>query len=318
MQADQAIMPPLEWATVWSKFLGELYRVVAGLPMLLVAVILVWASWRIGSWLAKRKVLGRLNRSNPLLKDLLASTVRGAALLIGIVAALEVMNATAIATALLGTAGVIGVALGFAFKDIVENYVAGILMSLRRPFNPHDHVRIAEHEGFVAAMSTRATLLLTPDGNHLRVPNALVFKSVTLNFTRNPTRRFEFDFQVAHDRDPGAAGVVAMKVLASLPEVLDDPSPQAFVVSAGTDQYTLRAAAWIDQRHHDLDAVKGRAIQRVLGEARRAPPRAEPSARALAAPMQRRDDPVTNVERHGAGVSHNGAADLLDPAAPEE
>ncbi len=93
--------------------------------------------------------------------------------------ALEILDATAIVGALLGTAGVLGVALGFAFKDILENYLAGILMSLRQPFSPRDHVVIDGNEGLVIALNSRATILMTLDGNHLRLPNALVFRSVT-------------------------------------------------------------------------------------------------------------------------------------------
>ena len=84
---------------------------------------------------------------NPFLRELARTTVRWAMLLVGVLIALEIMNATALVGAVLGTAGVLGVALGFAFKDILENYLAGILMSLRQPFAPNDHVVIDGNEG---------------------------------------------------------------------------------------------------------------------------------------------------------------------------
>ena len=106
--------------------------------------------------------------------------------LLGILLALNLLGATALVGAVLGSAGVVGLVLGFAFKDIAENYVSGVLLSLRRPFAPGDHLLIDKYEGKVVALTSRATLLMTMDGNHLSLPNSLVFKSVVLNFSVNP------------------------------------------------------------------------------------------------------------------------------------
>src|SRR5690606_6551142 len=97
-----------------------------------------------------------------------------------VVLALDLVGWTAAAGAVLGSAGVVGLVLGFAFKDIAENYIAGVLLSLRRPFAPGDHVRIDAHEGKIVALTSRATMMMTLDGNELRLPNALVFKAVIM------------------------------------------------------------------------------------------------------------------------------------------
>ena len=70
----------------------------------------------------------------------------------------------------------------------------------RQPFRANDHVVIDSFEGRVIRLTSRATVLMTPDGNHLRLPNAMVFRSVILNYTRNPSRRFEFDVGIGHVR----------------------------------------------------------------------------------------------------------------------
>ena len=89
-------------------------------------------------------------------------------MLIGILIALDLLGASSLVGAVLGSAGVIGLVLGFAFKDIAENYIAGILLSLRRPFAPGDHVVVDRvHEGKVVALTSRATLLMTLDGNQV-------------------------------------------------------------------------------------------------------------------------------------------------------
>ena len=91
-------------------------------------------------------------------------------------------------------------ALGFAFRDIAENYIAGVLLSLRRPFAPGEHVVIDNREGKVVALTSRATILMTLDGNELRLPNAMVFKAVVLNYSKNPQRRFDFTITIDADR----------------------------------------------------------------------------------------------------------------------
>jgi len=173
-----------------------LYRLAAALPLLVLSALLVWVAWWFGNWLSRRAVFERLVRRNAFLQYLGRTTVRTVVLGLGVLAALETMDATALFGAVLGTAGVFGLALGFAFKETLENYLAGILMSLCQPFAPHDHLVIDGHEGVVIAMTSRATILMTLDGNHLRLPNALVSRSVMLNYTRNPSRRFEFDVGV--------------------------------------------------------------------------------------------------------------------------
>ncbi|MEZ5537828.1 MAG: mechanosensitive ion channel [Thiolinea sp.] len=73
----------------------------------------------------------------------------------------------------------------------MENYIASILLSLRNPFQVNDFVSIDGHDGNVLRLTSRATILISPDGNHIRIPNATVFKAVITNFTRHPERRFQ-------------------------------------------------------------------------------------------------------------------------------
>ena len=149
-------------APVMQRLLEEAYRLLAGVPLLVLALLIVWASWLLGRWISRRKLIDRAARTNPFMQDLTRTTVRWLVLGAGVVVALELMQATALVGAVLGTAGVLGVALGFAFKDILENYLAGILMSVRQPFSPRDHVVIDGNEGIVLSLTSRATILMTP------------------------------------------------------------------------------------------------------------------------------------------------------------
>src|SRR3546814_3857998 len=104
-------------------------------------------------------------------------SVRVFVCLIGLLLALNLLGLAALMGAVLGSAGVIGLALGFAFKDIAENYIAGVLLSVRKPFSPGELLAIENYQGKVVALTSRTTILMTLDGNQLQLPNALVFKS---------------------------------------------------------------------------------------------------------------------------------------------
>jgi len=130
--------PRFEMGAGLERLADQAERMLAALPLLLLAVLVLLAAWFIGGWIARRAVLNRISKRNPFLRDLARATVRWVVVALGMIVALEIMGATKLVGAVLGTAGVLGVALGFAFKDILENYLAGVLMSLRQPFAPRD------------------------------------------------------------------------------------------------------------------------------------------------------------------------------------
>jgi small-conductance mechanosensitive channel len=128
----------------------------------------------------------------------------------GLLVALDLLDATALAGAVVGTAGLAGLVLGFAFKDSVENYLAGLLLALTQPFAQNDHIKLESHEGKVVRLSPRETILMKLDGNHVRLPNALVFRMPLTNFSRNPRRRFQFEVGVGPSDDLALARETGM------------------------------------------------------------------------------------------------------------
>ena len=152
----------------------------------------------------------------------------------------------------------IGIALGFAVRDTVDNYVSSLMLSLRQPFRANDHVVIEGHEGRVVRLTSRATVLMTLDGNHLRIPNAIVFKSVILNYTRNSQRRFFFDLGVDADDDPVDAMAVGLAAVNELKFVVDTPKATAIIQDVGDSNIVLRFFGWLDQQ--DTDFFKGRSL----------------------------------------------------------
>ncbi|HJR74712.1 MAG TPA: mechanosensitive ion channel family protein [Luteimonas sp.] len=247
----------------FDLMVAKLIQLVAATPLLLVAVaIVLLASW-LGGFFARRLNWLRIKSSNPYMDGLLKRVVQTVAILIGVLIALDLLGATSLVGAVLGSAGVVGLVVGFAFRDIAENYVSGVLLSLRRPFSPGDHVVIDTREGKVVALSSRATVLMTMDGNELLIPNAMVFKSIMLNYSRNPKRRFDFTISIDASESISKSTALALEQIAKVPGVLDDPAPSSVVKDFAPSGIVLQFFGWVDQRASDLGKTRGEAIRLV-------------------------------------------------------
>lgn len=210
---------------------------------ILALVVIAFIGWVLSRW---RWLWDRIT-PNSFIAELVTTTTRSVFFLIALVVALSILDATALLGAFLGAAGVLGLAIGFAVRDTIENYIASIMLSLRQPFRPNEHVVIDGNEGHVIRLTSRATILMTIDGNHLRIPNASVFKAVILNYTRNPERRFEFELGVDANDDPLAAIETGLAAISGLEFVLDAPKPIGFIQNVGDSNIVIKFTAWVDQ-----------------------------------------------------------------------
>ena len=273
------------------------------LPLIGVALGVAVAIALLGWLIAGLTGLWHRIAPNGFLAELIASAIRFVFVVGGIVIALDIVGAGALMGAVLGGAGVIGIALGFAMRDTIENYVASLMLSLRQPFRANDHVMIDQHEGRVIRLTSRATVLMTLEGNHLRIPNGQVFRATILNYTRNPQRRFEFQLGVDADDDSNAARKLGREVLGALPFVLGDPPPEARIVEVGDSNIVLQFLGWIDQREADWHKARTRAIAAVKTAL-------EDAGFALPEPIYRlRFDPRSaTIPMAPAGDAHAGAS----------
>ena len=247
--------------------LGKFSEIAEGfleiLPLLLVALVTAIAIGVLGYLIAGFGGVWSRIAPNAFLAELIRSAIRFVFVVGGIVIALDMLGAGALMGAVLGGAGVIGIALGFAMRDTIENYVASLMLSLRQPFRANDWVLIDSYEGRIIRLTSRATILMTLDGNHLRIPNSQVFKAVILNYTRNPQRRFEFELGIDADDDPRKAMQIGTDILAGLPFVLSDPEPSARIQQVGDSNIVILFLGWVDQREADWYKSRSLAIAAV-------------------------------------------------------
>ncbi|MDU9051022.1 MAG: mechanosensitive ion channel family protein [Candidatus Electrothrix sp. Rat3] len=245
-----------------AEYADKANRFVKSLPLILTALGISGLILLTGFLLARFSLLWEKITPNQFLAEILAQIIRIIAIGGAILAAMNLLGASRMIGTLLGGAGVVGFAVGFAVKDTIENYIASIMLSLRQPFRPRDFVSINEHQGVVIRLTSRATILMTVDGNHLRIPNAVVFKATILNYTTNPERRFDFTLGIGVNDDPVAATEAGVEAIASLPFILETPPPGSFVELMGDANIVIRFMAWINQTETDFLKARSYAMQK--------------------------------------------------------
>ena len=246
---------------VLDQFAANLKRWIRAWPLVLLSSLVFVFIAFVGHGLAKWEALWNRVAPNVFLAELMAQAMRAAFVILGLVVALNLMGATTLMGTILGGAGVLGLTIGLAVRDAMENYISSIMLSLRQPFRANDHVTINEHEGKVVRLTSRATVLMTLDGNHLRIPNSTVYKAVILNYTRNPERRFEFDLGIDAADDPIAAMSTGLDAIRTLEYVIDDPGPNAIIRTVGDSNIVLTFMAWMDQTKSDFGKMRSLAIK---------------------------------------------------------
>lgn len=323
-----------------TEALGQ--RILAYLPLFLFALLVLAAFWTAGVLLTRWTNLFRRFVHNPFIEALLEQVVRLVFIIAGLVVAMSILGATALIGSVLGAAGVLGLALGFAMRDTIENYIASILLSVRRPFAPNDSVIIEGVEGRITTLNSRATIITTWDGNEVRIPNAIVYKTKIINLTHTPERRFEFVVRVPLDTEISCALAIALTAAKGVEGVLEKPSASALISGIDTAAIVLVVQGWVDQRHSDFNKVRSEAIRAVkeafdregidlaepIQNYRILPPDEEPQKPAAPAPTRKpsaeelreiqdtsRD---TTIERKVEQQRAKSDTDLLTEAAPRE
>jgi len=236
---------------------------VAALPLIAVALSAAALVWFIGLRISRlRQPWDRL-APNAFIADIYRQLVLLAFVLGGIVIALDILNATALLGTILGAAGIIGLAIGFAVRDTVENFIASVMLSIRQPFQPNDAVEINGDQGKVIRLTSRATILLSFDGNHIRIPNSTVFKSRIVNFTRNAERRFLFKISVEADSDLAAVRQLIEDTVSSMPFTLQTPGTSVWIEDLTDSGVVFSVTGWIDQTTTSLLRARGETLRLV-------------------------------------------------------
>lgn len=242
---------------LWRDFIRSLPFFAFGLLVLSLSVGAGMVVTRVVGALLRRRV-----RAN-LLRNVIARGAGVFAFLFGAYIVLRVSGLTQLALTVVGGTGLIGLAVGIAFRDITENFLASIFLSMQRPFETGDLVEVASVTGYVQQLNVRTTILMTLEGNLVQIPNATVYKSNLRNFTTNANRREDFIVGIGYDDSINDAQEVARKVLTDHPAVLNDPEPSVLADNLGRATINLRVYFWLNGREHSWLKVRSSVIRLV-------------------------------------------------------
>ena len=225
---------------LWSNFVYRLPGLALGVVVMLVFILLA-------PYVAKVlvKPLTRTTTS-PLLRSVIQRSISLVLILLGIYLFLFLAGLTGFAIAVVSGTGVVGLILGFAFRDIAENFISSLLLTIQRPFKIGDIVQVNDFTGIVQKVTARATTLVDFDGNHIQIPNATIYKGVIKNLTANPLMRGQFIVGVGYDADIQHAQQMARQITMGQENVLRDPEPQILIDELGSSTYNLKVYFWVD------------------------------------------------------------------------
>lgn len=178
---------------------------------------------------------------------------------------LNVAGFSGIAGGILATAGASAVVLGFAFKDIAENFIAGVILAFNRPFRVNDTVQIDTTFGKVKMMQFRYTLIHTFDGKNVYIPNADILTKPLINYTEDGFFRMDFVVGIAYENKIEEAKNIIQKCLDESKEVVHDEEHVNFVVEEelATNTVNLKIYFWVETEDFRRGALqsKGKVIQ---------------------------------------------------------
>jgi small conductance mechanosensitive channel len=215
----------------------------------------------VGAWIA-RAVLSRWfrRRGRENLGELLGEFARWGVILFGALVIAAIIFPSIKPADLLSTLGIGSIAIGFAFKDILQNWLAGLLILIRQPFTTGDQIMVSGFEGTVQHIEARATLIKTYDGRLVVIPNADVYSKAVIVNTAFEKRRSEYAFGIGYGDDIGRATQVILDALATVEGVEQDPAPDVLPWELGSSSVEIKVRWWTDSRRSNVVTVRARVV----------------------------------------------------------
>lgn len=230
-----------------ARLSGMSRSLVLALPNLAVGVVVVVVFWLVSRLLTRviRSVVARAGQPSGV-QVVLGRLTGWAVLVLGLLVGVAVVFPTVTAASVFGALGIGSVAIGFAFKDILQNLLAGILILLTRPFRIGDQIVSGAHEGTVEDIAVRSTSLRTYDNRRVVIPNSELYTNrVTVN-TAYPQRRLAVDVGIGYGDDIDTAKQIVLATIAHLDGVVADPAPTVLVTALGDFAVNLQVRFWIN------------------------------------------------------------------------
>jgi len=222
-----------------------------------------------------------------LLREVFARCAGFVVLVVGLYTTLRIADLTHLALTIVGGTGLLGLVIGFAFGNITENFLASVFLSTQHPFYVGDLVEIAGILGYVQRLTTRATVVMTLDGNEVQIPNSTVYKSVIRNYSTSATRREDFALSIPRNVSVEKTQERAIEVLNRHPAVLKEPEPAVLVDALTDSAVVLKVYFWLNGQEKSWLKVRSSVMRLVMDTIDVKSTAADPAANAHSALVER-------------------------------
>ncbi|MCL9806259.1 mechanosensitive ion channel family protein [Flavobacterium amniphilum] len=250
----------LEYKTL-NQTLEEIQHFfIAKFPLIIIAIILLVIGYFAIKKL-KKIAFDYIDKKSEdsLASDFLVNLIAFILTVILVIICLSILGWGHVTDRILAGAGITTFIIGFALKDIGENFLAGILMAFRRPFKVGDLIEIESVRGRVTEMSLRETIIKTSDGKEVFIPNAMLVKNLLVNHTYDNLLRSEFSISIENNEDTEKAIKVIEDILKGFEKVEKSPSPRVVIDEINSGSIIVRAQFWFKTENVNASASRLRS-----------------------------------------------------------
>ncbi len=241
----------MDFSRAWRTIIDIGNGIIAGLPNFVLALILFGIFYLIARRIRRLVIYMTEKRQQARnLGVILGKLSQGSVVAVGLLVALTILFPSFKPGDLIQLLGIGSVAIGFAFHDLFQNFLAGILLLMTGPFKIGDQIVVDSYEGTVEDIEMRATTIKTYDARRIVIPNSDLFThSVTVN-TAFSRRRLEYEVGIGYHDDIEEVKALILEVVNATEGVLHDPPPEAFVVALAQSSVTIRIYWWTTMPQH--------------------------------------------------------------------
>jgi small-conductance mechanosensitive channel len=236
---------------LWVKIERWYEAIVKMLPNLALAILVLIFFIYLSKWTRNlfRNLVDRVS-SNATINNLFGTIIQVVVFSIGIFVSLSLLQLDTVVTSLLAGAGIIGLALGFAFQDLTANFISGVLLAVQRPIKVGDIVKSSDHHGFVEKIELRSTVIRTFQGLHVIIPNKDVFQNSLINYTKTPDVRIDLEVGISYGDDLEKVKQVVLKAVETVPHLIDSKPTKIHYTGFGDSSINFVVQIWITYRNN--------------------------------------------------------------------
>lgn len=246
-----------ETRSLIKKFFSFTPYILASILVLLIVAGFSIVATRVGRKFAVQKF------HNALMIELVAKLFALPVIVLGLYLVLKISGLTGMAVTVLGGTGALGLVAGFAMKNILENYFSGVMLSISNPYSVGDVITVNGKRGVVRTLTTRGTVLIDFDGNHIIIPNSTIYGTTVVNETANPSVRVKFSLRLGYDVSPKKARELILSAIKETTDVLGKPESLVLLSDFEATNIVYDVTFWIDTKKSSGAKMKSVVMERI-------------------------------------------------------